>query len=189
MLENLEKMEAEVLAYCWDKGWYDSEVPFAQAMALLHEEAAEAGHAWRVWGLADATPPPVQVTVTPGVYATGVQPPKPEGVGSEFADLLIRLLDDSSRYTLNLAQAYRQTEGRFAISGEFLENINTLHGLIARASTERESGFGYEPVALAGVLVYLEQLCEHYGIDLMAEYTRKMEYNKTRAYRHGGRRA
>jgi NTP pyrophosphatase (non-canonical NTP hydrolase) len=52
-------------------------------------------------------------------------PPKPEGVGSEFADVLIRLLDD----------------------------------------------------------------CQLHGIDLVDEVVRKMAYNHSRPYRHGGKRA
>jgi hypothetical protein len=41
----LEEMEAEVAAYCEDKGWNVNPVPFEAAMALLHEEVAEAGRA------------------------------------------------------------------------------------------------------------------------------------------------
>jgi NTP pyrophosphatase (non-canonical NTP hydrolase) len=191
--KTIAQMEAEVEAYCRDKGWYDQEVPFAVAMALLHEEIAEAGHAWRDHGLADATKHEAHVhdddgTVEgcPGCF----HEPKPEGVGSEFADILIRLLDDSSRYGLDLAYGRDRTSRGFApVAGDFLADVNTMHGLVARASAEWAEEPSFAAINLAVLLVFLEVLCERYGIDLAAEYERKMKFNKTRPYRHGGRRA
>jgi NTP pyrophosphatase (non-canonical NTP hydrolase) len=176
-----EEMEAEVEAYCRDKGWWDQEVPFFTAMALLHEEIAEAGHAWRAYGLEDMTE-----------ELRGAQHglPKPEGVGSEFADILIRLLDDTTRYHLGIAETHPRTARDFAVvTGEFLVDVNTLHGLVARASMDWPDAPSLSAVSLAGLLVFLELLCDRYGIDLAAEYERKMAYNRTRPYRHGGRRA
>lgn len=172
---DLEKMEAEVLAYCKDKGWYEEDVPFEVAMALLHEEAAEAGSAWRKWGLEDAT-----------------EIRKPEGVGSEFADILIRALDDSTRYGLDLPGLVASRGGRFGTHDHFLVNINVLHALIARASMawDAQPDHFYKPgPCVADVVRFTMQLCELYGIDLEAEYTRKMKYNWTRPHRHGDRRA
>lgn len=101
-----------------EKGWYDEEVPFAVQIANLHGEVSEAWEAWRNWGTADATSKIID-------QGEGEKFPKPEGVGSEFADILIRLLDS----------------------------------------------------------------CEREGIDLEAEVERKLRYNATREYRHGGKRA
>lgn len=109
----LGAMTQEVMEWCHSKGWYDNPVSFLEAMALLHTEVSEAVEAWRKWGTDDATDP----TIEPNLIH------KPEGIGSEFADVLIRLLDD----------------------------------------------------------------CGRFGIDLEAEYHRKMAYNRTRPYRHGKR--
>jgi len=116
-VKSLEEMQQEVLKLCKDKGWYDVPVSFGELIALLHSEVSEALQAYRNHGLADATP---------GHQHTGPcrcikTPVKPEGVGSEYADILIRLLDDAERH----------------------------------------------------------------GIDMQAEYERKMAYNRTRPYRHG----
>jgi NTP pyrophosphatase (non-canonical NTP hydrolase) len=191
---DLETMEAEVLQYCKDMGWYDEDVPFEQAMALLHEEAAEAGSAWRRWGLRDATRED-HPEINPGGVACSVIV-KPEGVGSEFADILIRALDDSTRYNLRLADLIVSRGGRFGLREEFLVNINILHGLIARASmawdalmSEGPDHFYQPGPCVADVVRFTMQLAEHYGIDLEAEYARKMAYNRTREYRHGGKRA
>lgn len=118
MPKTLKKMQDEVVSDNEVKGWYDKEVSFGEAMALLHSEVSEALEAWRDHGMADATP----LRDTGDTVRYGAI--KPEGVGSEFADILIRLLDD----------------------------------------------------------------CHRFGVDLTLEYERKMAYNRTRAYRHGGKR-
>ena len=109
-MKSLKEMQAEVLAVNLEKGWRGpdvKEVSFGEAMALLHSEVSEALEAYRSHGTEDFTR----------------EGGKPEGVGSEFADVLIRLLDD----------------------------------------------------------------CDMFGIDLEAEYERKIAFNRTRPYRHGGK--
>ena len=182
MPKSLKQMEDEVEAYCCQKGWYDKPVPFQQAMALLHEEAAEAGHAWRVWGLEDATR---GTAGTPG----GSWSAKPEGVGSELADVLIRMLDDDRRFGLLLAEYLDDDPEIFELDEEFLVNVNKLHGLIAKVTTAWETSGESQYSAFAAVLSFLRQLARKCGINLSFEYERKMTYNRDREYRHGSRRA
>lgn len=117
-MKSLNEMMDEVDSFCADKGWRDNGgTSFGERIALLHSEASEALEAYRNWGMRD---------MTDALNAEKVvkeDPPKPEGVGSEFADVFIRLLDD----------------------------------------------------------------CAVAGINLEAEYERKMAYNRTRPYRHGGK--
>lgn len=120
--KSLKEMTNEVDAYCATKGWRENGgVSFGEGMALLHSEVSEALEAFRTWGVKDAThhcrP------YDDGGSCTSPHSTKPEGVGSEFADILIRLLDD----------------------------------------------------------------CAIWGIDLEAEYERKMAYNRSRPHRHGGK--
>ena len=49
----------------------------------------------------------------------------------------------------------------------------------------KPEGFGSE---LADVLIRLLDTCERRGVDLHAEYVRKVAYNRTRGHRHGGKR-
>lgn len=45
------------------------------------------------------------------------------------------------------------------------------------------------PVELADALIRLGDLCARYNIPLARAYRLKTEYNKTRPYRHGGKKA
>jgi len=92
---DLAKMQSRVVSLNYDKGWYDKEVSFGEAMALLHSEVSEALEAYRHWGTDDATSKALD-------FGAGDRIPKPEGVGSEFADILIRLLDDCERFGIDL---------------------------------------------------------------------------------------
>ena len=179
--KTLHEMEAEVKAYCEDMGWYETPVSVSTALALLHEEAAEAGRPWRKFGLADQT--------LAGYQAI------PAGVGSELADVVIRLLDDSGRFGLCLPdRVLVHDTGTFVFGGEaaFLDDVNVLHNLISRASaatSEERSGNEGLAMALLDVLAYTFALMRHYRFKIQEEYERKMKYNRTRPHRHGGRRA
>jgi hypothetical protein len=173
--KTLSEMTAEVVKNNEEHGWYENCATFPEAMAMLHSEVSEALEAWRKWDLAD-------VTDTNPLLG---KVPKPEGVGSEFADIFIRLLDDAWLFgQVDLEPV--ELPATATVSRSFPANINTLHDLISAVSTGHKSGELYV-LRLSAILSYLQAMCTAYGIGLEAEYERKMAYNRTRPYRHGGK--
>lgn len=180
MPRSLKEMGAEVAAYQTEKGW-DQPRSLAVSLALLHEEVSEAGHAWREHGLADMT---VGSADKPG----GGRGAKPQGVGSEFADIFIRLLDADNRHGMLLAEYLEADPEVHAVPAEFMASVNILHDLLSHVSWAYEVSGENPRAEFAQVLSFLRQLARQCGINLVAEYERKMQYNYTRDYRHGGRR-
>ncbi len=191
--KTLAHMTAEIVENNTAKGWYEHCATFPEAMALLHSEVSEALEAWRKWGLEDQTKRPgtdereaCADCQSAGYRGNCCHYCKPEGVGSEFADIFIRLLDDCWLFgEIDLDR--ESLAGFFALSDSFPANMNSLHDLISIVS---EAGALEEPAErrFADVLVFLRQCCAEYGIDLQAEYERKMQFNRSRPHRHGGKR-
>lgn len=107
--KDLVTLQREVAEVNIANGWHDGKRSFGDDIALLHSEVSEAFEAFRDHGLDDATQRPR------GMSADVL--PKPEGVGSELADVLIRLLDTCERTSTDLTfeyerkMAYNRTRG------------------------------------------------------------------------------
>ena len=137
-MKTIAQMQEEVVAFCHDKGWSGPDSPpktFGDCMALLHSEISEAVEAYRNWGLRDATPDSLRPHHQRCAVASVALPTmrqdrdvseggdctcsvqghnrlaKPEGVGSEFADVFIRLLDDCDRFNIDLEMEYERKMG------------------------------------------------------------------------------
>lgn len=72
----IAEMQQRVFAWAKNKGWCDREVPIPEQCALIHSEVSEALEAWR-------NKEPLSWTDDNN---------KPQGVGSEYADVVIRVM-------------------------------------------------------------------------------------------------
>jgi NTP pyrophosphatase (non-canonical NTP hydrolase) len=103
----LAEMTAEVREVNIEKGWRvpeggPGENSFGDYVALLTKELGEMTKAYRKYRLDDATEPYTLIDPETGRDV----PAKPEGVGSEMADVLIRMLDMADVFGIDLAAEY-----------------------------------------------------------------------------------
>ena len=109
--ELLMEAENEVYAVNQSNGWFDDSRTVGDDIALLHSEVSEAFEAYRDWGLGDMTDEKCKYQ-SDGEPAhsesklLGMHLCKPEGFGSELADILVRLLDTSRRHGIDLGHEF-----------------------------------------------------------------------------------
>jgi NTP pyrophosphatase (non-canonical NTP hydrolase) len=217
-VKTLAEMTTEIRENNIEKGWRSAaggpgDNTFGDYVALLHSEISEALEAYRDHQLDDATGVPICIVHTcenlhhsnprPGDADFGIGTPcpashmhssKPEGVGSELADVLIRLLDMSDVFNSPIRQPSFDMDRKLADvspldtpqwAKTFGDRMSWLHfraSELVLGEDERR-----RPWKLSHLLRALVAVTDHYGIDLASEYERKIAYNKTRPYRHGGR--
>lgn len=171
------------------KGWWKHEVngtlvpskSWDEQICLFHSEVSEALEHYRVGRPVDLVFD-AQGPLTSFDRVVG----KPDGVPIELADLAIRLLDSAGYYTYNVDFLLDYHHACFDPGRSFISHLTELHRRIAQLGigTPDESTQPW-----AELFHYLQLLCRVSSIDLERMIDLKMEYNQTRPYRHGGKRA
>lgn len=104
-MNQIQKLQKEIHQTALDKGFYDEPRTLGDAIALMHSELSEALEAFR--GTGGTARWEVFVPVDRGIDEQGGRiidrALKPEGVGPEFADCVIRIMDTCEFYGIDLS--------------------------------------------------------------------------------------
>lgn len=170
-------------------GWFQEGRPFDDDIALLHSEVSEAFEAFRDWGFTDKTGELCKERVN-GWHDEDTHRCKPQGFGNEMADVLVRLLDTAYRYKVDFPwDSLREVEpyDDFDSAASVGTHVRELHALISDLTIELNEDLS-RGLQMGPTLSYVVTLCDHLELDLEAELVRKLAYNRTRGFRHGGKR-
>ena len=182
---NLAELQREAHAIAKEHGWWDEERTFGDLIALVHSELSEALEAYREHG----------GVVNMFKYSDGTKwfwhdtSGHPVGVASELADVVIRVADMAEHYDWDLSGWEDADISHTIVDPTFGDWICLIHGSLTWAfvglCTTLQRSEWIEPLKTALRLV--NDMAAHYGIDLDTAIEAKMEYNRIRSYRHGGK--
>lgn len=189
---SLNELAKEAHQIAVEHGWWDPEPTFGELIALMHSELSEALEEYRagrgmVWHKVEEIK-----ARYPGESDVKLVSQKPEGIAVELADCIIRILDWADKYWYDIEEEVRDVKKR-AEKGEdnidgfagvvperFGELVEKLHRYITSMSTKYRNA--------ARTIVCIISWAEKEGLDMESIIREKMDYNRTRPYRHGGKK-
>ena len=108
---------------------------------------------------------------------------KPEGIVVELADVVIRILDYCGRHGINI-EAPLEIGGACLEKCEIPELVAECHSVISKAYDKPEIASVYFAECISLIAFWVKEN----GGDLDEAIVLKHEYNKSRPYRHGGKK-
>lgn len=180
-------------------GWWEEERDTAEVFALIHSELSEALEEYR-----NGRPTLYYPCNAGGVCCEedgsahcgsrpynpnnpeapcSAQSKKPEGIAVELADCVIRILDFCGKEQIDIDDELKDRRAGFN-SYTLPALVNTCHCLISNAYESRLNTAAY----LAECVAIIKFWCEENGGNLEEAIRIKHEYNKSRPYRHGGKK-
>ena len=123
---------------------------------------------------------------------------------TEYGDIsLLKLMKESNKTARAHGWWDLPIVGGVPLERNFGEILSLWHSEISEALEEWRDGRGFDeiyyrlsdgkpegiPVEVADLLIRIADICEEKGIPVIRALKEKMSFNKTRQYRHGGKRA
>lgn len=199
---DLNEFAKEVHANACAHGWWDEERDIAEVIALIHSEWSEALEEYRagrpmVWhecmdeGQAPEDRPVVCEQCTDCYYygkECEHRGEKPEGIAVELIDGCIRILDFAAHEKVSLE--FENIEELFP---NFPTQITALHYYTSSVmnyvgSNGKLKAPNRIPELLGEMIDNVFKYIRTQGLDPEKIMLEKHEYNKTRPYRHGGKK-
>ena len=178
-----------------EKGWVGEtdDRPFSAVTSLFHSELSEAyedyrnnkelNETWYEWNGQTFT----KAEVAKHKEFEGVLL-KPCGIPTELADFIIRICQwiGTNKQTEAFADAFSNIRSniRSPLYQNFDDFCANAHGLVSLAYRVLGMRIG----VLGSVAANTFAFCKDYGIDLWAAIDEKEAYNRTRSFRHGGKK-
>ena len=189
---NLSDLQREAHAIAEKHGWWDEKTTFGDRIERIHGALSEAGKASRATAfrgdLGWRYVPVLDDEDTDRIVGN-----KPVGVAAELADAVILAAGVAEHYGVDLAKtqewfiAYDRPQSfgdwitgcHNTLSQTWWRRLKKDEGLITDRSEWKRG--------LPTVVRFIARLAAHYEIDLDPAIAAKMEYYRSRPYRHGGK--
>lgn len=191
---NLTEFSKEVHQNAVAHGWWDEDRSFEECVVLMHCEVSEAVEEYRNGKpmLYYECPSHDTRTTCPDKYDgcqhgknKGCQQRKPEGIAVELIDCLIRILDWCGKEDIDVARMYLNCNHNTICNHNFIPIASKLHNLLCYSNINYSS-YRYESLFYAIRLI--SGWLETQYVDWQEIMLIKHEYNKTRPYKHGGKK-
>jgi len=177
-------------------GWWETNRPFAEVIALIHSELSEALEAHRnnkpfIWYQIKDKDCTVCLHYPDGKVCEGDDhhtcpcEAKPEGIVIELADVVIRILDYCGHDGIAPIRVF-QDRSQEKKETSLPELVTECHSLISTAyrNTARRPNVA---ICFGECIRLIDRWCKANGFSLYDAITMKHTYNLTRPYRHGGK--
>ena len=117
---------------------------------------------------------------------------KPEGIATELADCVIRILDYAGHkeYDMNQYPADLESVPKSETFGDFITECHTCLTLAYRSKgldAVWVDSFGVVPAYLHNCIRYIYAWAQDNSVDMDEAIRNKHEFNKGRSYKHGGK--
>lgn len=197
---DLNELAKEAHQIAVEHGFWDPEPTFGELIALMHSELSEALEEYRadrgmVWHACKEDESGIACDDVCSLYNLGAEceyrDKKPEGIAVELADCVIRILDWCGRkdmkpdgILLNIHELHKDEPEHEGPFGDF---ISMMHNLLSAAAYDSFDDYD-RAIFLCSVIYFILDSMEREGVDMEPIIREKMDYNRTRPYRHGGKR-
>lgn len=206
---NLNELAKEAHQIAVDHGWWEKEPSFGDLVALMHSELSEALEEYRagrpmVWHGCMFPDPESQYEceMNEGCKQNRetctARDKKPEGIAVELADCIIRILDWMGKEQMDAQELLDESKKRAGIMADVPKRIYdaSMGDCIFRWHLLLSLGYGCwcrtsgtyaAALRIALCMAEIMDWAGKEGVDMDAIIREKMDYNRTRPYRHGGK--